>query len=531
MSVAGTLDDILRRFEALPQDTQEQILAATHTAVEGRKKTPNPGPQTEAYFSKADELFYGGGAGGGKSFLVCLLALNEHKNSLILRRISKNLRGIKREIQGILGSSDGLNDQAGIWRHPKGVIDLGHCEHESNKEDYQGIQHDLKAFDEITQFSETQYTYVIGWNRSADPNQRCRVVVTGNPPTNAEGQWVIKRWAPWLDINHPIDKRAKPGELRWFTTVNGEDTEVDKDYRNSDGDPPRSRTFIPALLDDNPDLMDTGYSAVINAMPEPLRTMMREGRFDVGTQDDPWQVIPTQWILKAQARWTEYPPEDVPMTAVAADVAQGGPDKTQIQARYDHWYSRFDSYKGTETPDGPSVAALIIKKMRDRCRVVVDAGGGYGGDTLTQLAHADIDCFGFKGGSGSMSSTRDGMYRFKNLRAQVVWQFREALDPDYGSRIALPPDPELLADLCAFRFEIRAAGGKEEIIILPKDEMKEMLGRSPDKGDTTVMLFASNAGGLKRPKAAQERRDERHRTFKAVTSNSSLKDKLRGRKR
>lgn len=529
MGAAGTLDDILRSFNALPEQKQTEILAAAHQLRDGRKWLPNPGPQTEAYFCEADELFYGGGAGGGKSALLCGVAINEHKNALILRRISKNLKGIKRELHGILGSYDGFNDQAGVWRHPNGVIDLGHCEHEGDKESYQGVPHDLKGFDEITQFSETQYTYVIGWNRSADPNQRCRVIATGNPPTTSEGGWVIKRWGAWLDKSHP--NPAKPGELRWYTTVDGEDLDVPKDYVGPKGERPRSRTFIPALLEDNPDLAETGYAAVIEGMPEPLRTMMREGRFDMATQDDPWQAIPTMWIQAAMARWTSTPPEDVPMTAVAADVAQGGADRTQIQARYDFWYSRFNSYKGHETPDGPSVAAKIIPVMRDRCRVVVDAGGGYGGDTLTQLAHADIDCFGFKGGSGSNSATRDGMYRFKNLRAQAVWQFREMLDPTYDSRIALPPDPELLADLCAFRFEIKPSGSGEVIVIGPKDDMKELLGRSPDKGDTTIMAASSSLGGLKRPKAAQERREASHRSFKAVTSNSDMKARLRGNKR
>lgn len=528
MGAASTLDEILRAYNALPEKEQAKILANAHTIRNGRRWVPNPGPQTDAYFSEADELFYGGGAGGGKSALLCGVAVNEHKNALILRRISKNLKGIKRELHTILGSYDGFNDQAGVWRHSNGVIDLGHCEHEGDKENYQGVPHDLKGFDELTQFTESQYTYIIGWNRSADPNQRCRVIATGNPPTTAEGQWVIKRWAPWLDRTHP--NPAKPGELRWFTTIDGEDTEVDRDYVGPNGQRPRSRTFIQALLEDNPDLAETGYASVIEAMPEPLRTMMREGRFDVATQDDPWQAIPTMWVQAAMARWTIDPPEGVPMTAVAADVAQGGPDRTQIQARHDQWYSRFDSYRGHETPDGPTVAGLIIKKMRDRCRVVVDAGGGYGGDTLTQLAHADIDCFGFKGGDGSRSATRDGLYRFKNLRAQAVWQFREQLDPAYGSRIALPPDPELLADLCAFRYEIRPSGGGEMIVILPKEDMKEALGRSPDKGDTTIMLSASSLGGLKRPKAAQERRDQSRQKLQAVTSNAALKARLRGKR-
>ncbi|RWO50398.1 MAG: terminase, partial [Mesorhizobium sp.] len=169
MTVGQTLDDILRAYQALPAEEQKAMVDQAKALSGEKVALPNPGPQTVAYFSDADETFYGGSAGGGKTFLICLLALNEHRHSLILRRIGKNLKGVKRELQDLLGSRDGFSEQSGTWRHARGVIDLGHCEHEGNKEDYQGIPHDLKAFDEITQFTESQYTYIIGWNRSADP--------------------------------------------------------------------------------------------------------------------------------------------------------------------------------------------------------------------------------------------------------------------------------------------------------------------------------------------------------------------------
>lgn len=526
------LNEVLAALDAMPADKRQELIELAVAETNKRYFIPNLGPQTDAWNSEADETFFGGAAGGGKSALLCGLAVDEYSPALILRREATQIKSLENEIAQLIGNRDGYNGSTHVWRLPNGgVIELGGVPNEKDKEKYQGRAHRLKGFDEITQFTESQYRYIIAWTRDAK-GRHCRIVATGNPPTSAAGMWVIKYWAPWLDPSHP--NPAKPGELRWFTTVEGEDMEVDgpgPHLINGEMVTARSRTFIRSLLEDNPDLMASGYGATLEALPKELRDRMRWGAFDVQGDDDPWQAIPTKWIKMAQARWADQPPAEIPMTAVAADVAQGGPDKTQIQARYDWWYSRFDSYKGSETPDGPSVAALVVKKMRDRCRVVIDAGGGYGGDALTSLAHADVDCFGFKGGSGSMSSTREGLYKFKNLRAQVVWQFREALDPDYGSRIALPPDPELLADLCAYRFEIKPGGGGEVIQITDKEEMKAELGRSPDKGDTTVMLFASNAGGLKRPKAAQERRDERLRTFKAVTSNSALKDKLRGRKR
>lgn len=482
MTVSQTLDDILKRFDAMPEDYQQKLLADTRAAQEGKRKMPNPGPQTEAYFSKADELFYGGGAGGGKSFLVCLLAINEHRNALILRRISKNLKGIKRELQGILGSSDGLNNQDGIWRHPNGIIDLGHCEHEANKEDYQGIQHDLKAFDEITQFTQSQYTYIIGWNRSADPNQRCRVICTGNPPTTSEGQWVTKRWAPWLDKAHP--NPAKPGELRWYTTVDGEDVEVTPDYRNSDGDKPRSRTFIPALLEDNPDLFDTGYSAVINAMPEPLRTMMREGRFDVATADNAFQVIPTQWIMQAQARWTPLPPDRMGMTILSHDVALGGGDANTYARRHGYWYDEVVSDRLKGMVDPIDLAARTVGLMRDGCDVVIDMGGGYGSGVYSHLKNnvAGMRLHAHNGSNESKKRSRDGKLQFANKRAEVWWKFREALEPNLGEPVALPLDAELLADLAAPTWKL----GPRGIQIEDKREITKRLGRSPDKGDAVV---------------------------------------------
>jgi hypothetical protein len=40
--------------------------------------TLNPGPQTDAYTSEADELYFGGRAGGGKTALLLILAATQH---------------------------------------------------------------------------------------------------------------------------------------------------------------------------------------------------------------------------------------------------------------------------------------------------------------------------------------------------------------------------------------------------------------------------------------------------------------------
>jgi len=228
------LNEVLTALGALSPGERKEL---EKLALEGTKEqlfVPNLGPQTEAWFSEADETFYGGAAGGGKTALLCGLAVDEYQPALILRRQATQVKGIEDELARILGSRDGYNSQTHIWRLPSGgTIELGGVPHEDDKEKYQGRPHRLKGFDEITQFTESQYRYIIGWLRDASGG-RCRVVATGNPPTTTKGQWVIKYWAPWLDKSHP--NPAKSGELRWFTTIDGEDVEVPQDYVGPNGD-------------------------------------------------------------------------------------------------------------------------------------------------------------------------------------------------------------------------------------------------------------------------------------------------------
>jgi hypothetical protein len=43
-------------------------------------------------------------------------------------------------------------------------------------------------------------------------------------------------------------------------------------------------------------------------------------------------------------------------------------------------------------------------------------------------------------------------------RAEMYWRFREALDPDGGDNLALPPGNEFVADLCAAHYRVLAGG-------------------------------------------------------------------------
>lgn len=492
--MSGMLAEVLERLTELPPEEAERVKEEALQATANMLWVPNPGPQTEAYFCEADELLYGGEPGGGKSDLGIGLSLTAHQRSLVLRRTNKEADKLPDRYEEIIGNRKGFNGQSGTWRLPGRTIDIGGCQLEKDKQKRKGIPHDLKFFDELTDFTKTQYLFIITWNRSTNPNQRCRVVASTNAPTNVGGIWVIERWAAWLDPKHP--RPAKSGELRWFLRID-EDNE-----KEVDGPGPyqvdgvmvraRSRTFIRSKLEDNPDLAATDYASTLNAAEGEMRALAK-GDFEAALEDTPGQVIPTQWVRLAQQRWTPQHPAGVPMCSIGVDSTGGGKDPMVLAPRYDGWFDRMVVVPGKSVPIermGKHCAGIIVSHRRDKAAIIIDMGGGYGGSTYEQLKENDVEVHMWKGAEASMYRTQpDGHFGFANRRTEGYWRLREALDPGQpgGSPIMLPPDDlELMAELCTPTFE-----EKTKVIALePKDKVMERLGRSPNRADAVVMAWA-----------------------------------------
>jgi hypothetical protein len=213
------------------------------------------------------------------------------------------------------------------------TIEFAGCKDEVDKQKYKGRAHDLKAWDEVVDFPESVYTFVNGWNRTTVPGQRCRVVCASNPPTTAEGEWVIRRWRAWLDPKG--GNRAGPGELRWYTTIGEAEEEFPGPTPVVSGGQtyyPRSRTFIPGDMLDL--LRATGYANTLATLPEPLRSIYLNGDFGAAKQDARWQLIPTRWVEAANDRWAERYKTRGPLAAVGVDPSMGGQDKAALAPRY-----------------------------------------------------------------------------------------------------------------------------------------------------------------------------------------------------
>jgi hypothetical protein len=106
----------------------------------------------------------------------------------------------------------------------------------------------------------------------------------------------------------------------------------------------------------------------------------------------------------------------------------------------------------------------------------VDDTGGYGAgwiDQLRSLGRAPIPI-------GFAAKANDP--RFLNKRAEMIWAMCEAIK----AGTVLPECPELRAELCALTYCFKG----DRIQIVEKDQVRAVLGRSPDYSDALALTYA-----------------------------------------
>ncbi len=220
------------------------------------------------------------------------------------------------------------------------------------------------------------------------------------------------------------------------------------------------------------------------------------GDFMAGRQDHEWQVIPTAWAQAAQARWRATPQKRRGMIALAMDVAMGGEDATTVAKLYeDAWFDEITVRKGVDFNLPWMHASLLVQERRDGADISVDATGGWGVGVVSHLKHQHlIDAYGLVFSKGTKHKAKDGKLGFKNLRAEMWWRLREALSPDSGDEVKLPPSSRLLAQLTAPRYTLKGT----DILIEDKDEIRKRAGGSVDEGDAVVMAWHRRGASAKR---------------------------------
>lgn len=412
------------------------------------------------------------------------LARHEHQSALIIRRSFPQLERtfIPRALERFKDPTC-YNGSKHTWSFRDGCrIEFGYLDSQKDVYQYQGAEFDGLFVDELTQIPRDWYLYLVSRLRSTRPGHRCRIVATSNPGGEFES-WVVERWAPWLDDTHP--RPAASGEVRWFKRLPTEQyAEIETDASDPEA---TSRTFVRMQLSDNPYLAGSDYEKNLSLLPEPYRSQLRDGRWKIGDNDDAWQVIPTEWVRLAQERWREEDQPEGPPDVVGVDVARGGKDRTVFSPRWGSWYGRQATFPGDKTPDGPAVVARIsMLRPQPATTTVLNIDVIGVGSSVYDGARERYRAVALQSAEATNARDKSRTLGFMNKRAEWWWKFREALDPASGEDVALPPDPELKADLTSVKWRPCQKG----VQIEPKEDIIARIDRSPDKGDSCVYASA-----------------------------------------
>lgn len=292
---------------------------------------PQPGPQEKFLSTPADIAIYGGAAGGGKSYAMLLEPLrhigNKDFGAVVLRTTMPELKQIgglwpeSERIYPLVGGVPRFSDHE--WIFPSGArVKFDHMEHEKTKFKYQGSQITLICFDELTHFSEGQFWYMVSRNRSAS-GIKPYIRGTCNPDAVS---WVRQFIAWWIDDRTGYAIPERSGVARWFVRFGGDLQWADSREALIDRFPdtePKSMTFVPATLDDNPALTakDPSYKAWLQALPFVERERLLGGNWNVvDAEGAEW---PADYFRDIYADW----PDDRQIVVVALDPSLGKTNK------------------------------------------------------------------------------------------------------------------------------------------------------------------------------------------------------------
>ena len=227
-----------------------------------------PTPKQAAFHaSKADEILYGGAAGGGKTKALVMDALFRtltwpNTTACIFRRTFRELEDT--DIKEALASYPKELAKYNTSRHEFTLVNgskilFRHCERAADRFTYSGLEVQFMYFDELTSFEQIVYDFLKTRKRAKKSLGVIPIIRSASNPGNIGHGWVKKQFVdagPYMQI--------------MTQEVFSETLHKAKKIRTQ---------YIPALATENPFITED-YIFELEQKPEALRNALLQGSWD-----------------------------------------------------------------------------------------------------------------------------------------------------------------------------------------------------------------------------------------------------------
>lgn len=276
LSFANVDPDLLlsdEELEALTDEEFDRYLKMLQQDAAEWKLTPKQ-QRAEDLSTEVDELFYGGAAGGGKTDWMLWHAYNQcleypGLRILAMRRTYPQLREslIERSMQKFDSTKCKYGVAEKRWRFTNGSeIKFGFCDTDDDVRHYLSAEYDVVIFEELTEFTEYQYTMLVSRNRTTVKKRRLGIrphVISASNPGQVGHTWVKERFV----VPTEYGRQTSRVEQRVLAP---DGTMLTRERRIG---------FVPAGAFDNPHI-DPDYLFNLSSLPEKLRQQYLLGNWD-----------------------------------------------------------------------------------------------------------------------------------------------------------------------------------------------------------------------------------------------------------
>lgn len=482
--------------------------------------TGQPGFQWDVLSCTADVAIIGGSAGCGKTFTLLLDPVRDLHVSgfygIIFRR--ENVQ---------------IYNPGGLWdkgvelylnlpfplvaRHrakpatfnflPGSKVVFGHLNMTMDVLKYQGSEIPYIAFDELTHFEQYQFIYMLSRNRST-----CGIPPRIRASCNPQGDGWVKDLVSWwlypddyyIEALRALPRPDRRGVVRYFAAWENQflfgDTreEVWMQFPGSERakfpmEAIKSITFIGGTLEDNAILTkaDPGYIGGLMAQEESDRVQLLEGRW-INIDLDSRRLYSDAEIFDL---FTNSFVEGTGNRYMTADVALEGSDLFTVGIWDGYVLEYYYEYQVLLPEEVEPLLIDLAKAHRiPESHIAFDANG-----VGAMLSGKFRNAFPVVAQSKPLPDAIETGYRketptipqYVNLRSQLYWKFKHVL-ADREVYIAVKDvslRQRLVQELRAIT-KITLTNGK--LGVVPKEEIKAKIKRSPDIADMLVMREVFN---------------------------------------